>query len=62
MAMIQQEFRADGLPSLIPYLQYIIDNGLSEHVQVKWGKSYRWAINIGGKQYQYKGGDELSKN
>ena len=62
MTMIQQEFRADGLPSVRPYLQYLLDNGLAEHVQVKWGKSYMWAIKIGGKTYPYKGGHEINKN
>ena len=49
MTMIQQEFRADGLPSLRPYLQYLLDNGLAEHVKVKWGKSERWVIKIAVK-------------
>ena len=60
--MIQQEFRADGLPSLRPYLQYILGNGAAERVQVKWGNGYRWAIKTGGKKYLYKGGDEFNKN
>ena len=60
MTMIQQEFRADGLPSLRPYLKYLLDNGLAEHVQVKWGKSYRWVMKIGGKTYAYKGGHEIN--
>ena len=62
MTMIQQEFRADGLPSSRPYLQYILDHGAAEHVKVKWGKSYRWVIKIGGKKYSYKGGHEIKKN
>ena len=62
MTMIKQEFRADGLPSLRPYLQYLLDNGAAEHVKVKWGNSYRWVIKIGGKKYPYKGGDEFNNS
>ena len=62
MTMIKQEFRADGLPSLRPYLQYLLDNGAAEHVKVKWGNSYRWVIKIGGKTYQYQGGDEFNNS
>ena len=62
MALLQQEFDASGLPSLRPYLQYLLDNGAAEHVKVKWGKNYRWVIKIGGKKYQYKGGDEFNNS
>ena len=48
-AMLQQEFDAWGLPSLRPYLNYLIDNGVAEHKLVKWGKGQRWVVIIGGK-------------
>ena len=59
--MLQQEFDAWGLPSLRPYLNYLIDNGVAEHKLVKWGKGQRWAVIIGGKKYQYSGGCAMSK-
>ena len=62
MTMLQQEFDAWGLPSLRPYLNYLIDNGAVEHKLVKWGKSQRWAVIIGSKKYQYKGGHEFSRS
>ena len=62
MTMIKQEFDASGLPSLRPYLNYLLDNGVAEHVQVKWGRGYRWVIKIGGNTYSYKGGHEINKN
>jgi hypothetical protein len=62
MTMIQQQFRADGMPSMKPYLDYLLERGAVEQVKVKWGKSYRNVIIIGGKIYQYKGGDEINKN
>ena len=60
--MLQQEFTKYGLPSLKPYLKYLLDNGAAEQVNVKWGKGHRNVIIIGGKKYQYKGGDEFNKN
>ncbi|MCR9066870.1 MAG: hypothetical protein NXI00_23060 [Cytophagales bacterium] len=60
--MLQQEFDASGLPSLRPYLNYLIDRGQAEHVQVKWGTGYRWVIKIGGKTYPYKGGHEINNS
>ena len=60
--MLQQEFDAWGLPSLRPYLNYLIDNGVAEHKLVKWGKGQRWVVIIGGKKYQYKGGHEFNKS
>jgi len=54
-----QEFDASGIPSLRPYLNSLIENGLAEHVKVKWGKSERDVIIIEGKKYQYKGGDDI---
>ena len=62
MAMIKQTFDASGLPSMKPYLDYLLENRAAEHVKVRWGKGYRWVIKIGGKNYQYKGGDEINKN
>ena len=59
---VQQEFNASGIPSLRPYLNMLIANGLAEHVQVKWGKSYRWVIKIGCKSYQYNGSLDINKN
>ena len=49
MTMLQQEFDAWGLPSLRPYLKYVIDNEVAEHNLVKWGKGQRWAVSIGIK-------------
>ena len=60
--MLQQEFTKDGLPSLKPYLKYLLDRGHAEQVNVKWGKGHRNVIIIGGKKYLYKGGDEFNKN
>ena len=60
--MLQQEFDAWGLPSLRPYLQDLIDHGVVEHKLIKWGKGQRWAVIIGGKTYQYKGGHEFNKS
>ena len=53
--MRQQEFTKDGLPSLEPYLNYLLNNGAAEQVNVKWGKGHRNVTIIGGKKYQYKG-------
>ena len=47
---------------LLPYLNSLIENGLAEHVKVKWGKSERYVIIIGGKTYQNKGGHDVNKN
>ena len=65
MTMIQQEFRADGLPSLKPYLNYLIDHGAAEQVNVKWGKGHRNVIVImssllGVNTCQYTGGNEFN--
>ena len=62
MALLQQEFDASGLPSLKPYLNYLIDRGHAEHVKVKRGKGERNVIIIEGKKYSYKGGHEINKN
>ena len=55
MAMVRAATLADGMLSLKPDLDYLLDNGAAEHDQVKWGKRYRWVINTGGKTYLYKG-------
>ena len=60
--MVRAATLADGTLSLAHYLDYLLDHGVAPHVKVKWGKSYRWVIKIGGKKYQYKGGDEFNKN
>ncbi len=60
--MPQQEFTKDGLPSMRPYLKYLLDRGYADQVNVKWGKGNRDVIIIGGKKYPYKGGDEFNKN
>ena len=49
MAEIQQEFNASGIQPLRPYLHILLANAVAEHVQVKWGKSDRWVLKIGGK-------------
>ena len=51
-----------AIPSVKPYLDYLLENGAANHEKVKWGKSERWVIVIGGKKYQYKGGDNINKN
>ena len=51
MTMIHQD--ALGLPAL--NLNYILDVGVSPHVQVKWGNGYRWIITIGSNTYPHKG-------
>ena len=60
--MIHQEYTKYGAPSMRPYLQYLLDNETAKHVKVKWGKSERWVILIGGKKYQYKGGHDITNN
>ena len=60
--MLQQEFDAWGLPSLRPYLNYLIDNKVAEHKLTPWGKSQRWCVIINAKKYQYKGGHEFNKS
>jgi len=60
--MLQQEFTKDGLPSMRPYLKYLLDRGYAEQVNVKWGKGHRNVIIIGGKKYLYKGGNEFNNN
>ena len=60
--MLKQEFTKDGLPSLRPYLNYLIDNKAAEYKLINWGKGQRWAVIIHGKKYQYKGGHEFNKS
>ena len=60
--MLRQEFTKDGLPSMRPYLQYLLDRDIVKHDKIKWGKTERQVIITGGKKYQYKGGDEINKN
>ena len=62
MAMIKQEFDSSGIPSLKPYLRYLLENGAAKHVTIRWGQSYRKVIFIGGKRYQYKVGHNINKN
>ena len=57
-----QEFDASGIPSLRPYLNYLLENGAAEQVKVKWGKSERDVIMIDGQKYQYSGGHNINKN
>ena len=47
--MLPQEFDASGIPSLRPYLNYSLEDGLAEHVKLNWGKSERYAIIIDNK-------------
>ena len=60
--MIRAATLEDGTLSLKPYLDYLLDNQAAEHAKVKWGKAYRWVVNIGGKRYPYKGGYDINKN
>ena len=46
-----QEFDASGVPSLRPYLNYLLKNGAAEQAKVKWGKSERDVIMIDGEKY-----------
>ena len=62
MAMIKQEFNSSGLPSAKPYLYYLLEKEAAKHVTIRWGQSYRKVIFIGGKRYQYKGGDNINRN
>ena len=62
MATIKQEFDSSGIPSMKPYLDYLLENGAAKHVTIRWGQSYRKVIVIGGKRYQYKGGDNINRN
>ena len=61
MTSLPQEFDASGIPSLRPYWDSLLENGLAGHVKVKWGKSERYVIIIEGKKFQYKGGDDINK-
>ena len=56
-----QEFDASGIPSVRPYLTYLLENGAAEHVKVKWGNGERYVITVDGKKYQYSGGHDISK-
>ena len=62
MTILPQEFHDSATPSLRPYLNSLLENGVSEHVKVQWGKSERYFIIIGGKKYQYKGGHDINTN
>ena len=62
MTNILQEFDASGIPSLRPYLNYLLENGAAEHVKVKWGKGERYVIIIEGKKYPWKGGHDINKH
>ena len=62
MTTLPQEFDDSGIPSLRPYLNSLLENGLAEHVKVKWGKSERYVIIIEGKTYQYSGGHNINKH
>ena len=48
--------------SVKSYLNYVLEDGHAEHVNVKWGTGHRNVIIIEGKKYQYKGGDAFNKN
>ena len=62
MATIKQEFDSSGIPSMKPYLDYLLENGAAKHVTVRWGQSYRKVIFIEGNEYQYKGGHDINNN
>ena len=62
MTSLPQEFDASGIPSLRPYLNYLLENGAANPVTVKWGKSERYDIITEGKRYQYKGGHDINKH
>ena len=62
MATIKQEFDSSGIPSMKPYLDYLLEKRAAKHVTIRWGQSYRKVIFIGGKRYQYKGGHDINKN
>ena len=49
MTSLPKEFDASGIPSLRPYLNSLLENGLAEHVKVTWGKSELYVIIIDGK-------------
>ena len=61
MTILPQEFDASGIPSLRPFLNSLLENGLAEHVKVKWGKSERYVIIIEGKKYEYHDGHDINK-
>ena len=42
-------------------LQYLLDAGEAETVNVKWGKGFRNVIVISGKKYPYKVHGEINK-
>ena len=57
-----QEFDASGIPSLRPYLNYLLENGAAEHLKANWVKGERYVIIIEGKKYPYKDGHDINKN
>ena len=54
MTNLPQEFDASGIPSLRPYLNTLLENGLDE--DVKWGKSERYVIIIEGRNINIRAG------
>ena len=54
MTMFQQEYTKYGLPSMKPYLKYLLDQEHAEHKQLQWGKGERWVFQIEGNKYPYK--------
>ena len=61
MIILSQEFDASGIPSLRPYFNSLLENGLAEHVKFKWGKSERYAIIIDGTSINIRAGTRLIK-
>ena len=50
MTSVPQEFDGSGIPPLRSCLNSLLENGMAEHVKVKWGKSERYVIIIEGKK------------
>ena len=50
-----------ALSTIKQELDYLLDNGGAVVKNVKWGNRERQVVIIDGKQYQYKGGNDINK-
>ena len=62
MTTLKPEYDDWGIPTMKPYLAYLIQIGAVNHLKVKWGKGDRWAIQIGDKKCAYNWGNDINKN
>lgn len=62
MAMVRAATLADGMLSLKPYIDYLLDDGAATHVKHMWGKRDRYVISIGGKTNLYTSCHEIKNS